>query len=47
LENLMKTILELLSYACFFGSLLLVLFSPQYGLYGMAAAIYLLLASRE
>lgn len=43
----MKTILELLSYACFFGSIIVAIFSPQYGLYGMAAAIYLLLASKE
>ena len=43
----MKTILELLSYSFFFGSIVVAIFSPHYGLYGMAAAIYLLLASKE
>lgn len=43
----MKTLLELLSYACFFGSLVVAVFSPQYGVSAIGVAIYLLLASKD
>ena len=43
----MKTVLELSSYACFFGSLVVAMFSPQYAIYVMGVAIYLLFASKD